>query len=125
MPRHCYLLDLHDDPALIAEYERWHRPDTVWPEIVASLRNAGIRELDIHRCGDRLVMLMEVDDDYSPAAKAAADAADPRVQAWEALMWRFQKPLPGSAPGEKWREALQIFSLQAAVAEQARKQQRD
>lgn len=120
MPRLCYLLDLHDDPELIAEYERRHRPDAVWPEIVASLRKAGIRELEIYRCGDRLAMLMDVDEDYSPAAKAAADAADPRVQAWEALMWKFQKPLPGAAPGEKWREAGRIFALsEASAAQQA------
>ncbi|WP_140727481.1 L-rhamnose mutarotase [Pseudomonas sp. Hp2] len=118
MPRHCYVLDLYDDPALIAEYERWHRTDTVWPEIVASLSGAGIRELEIFRSGDRLVMLMDVDEDYSPEAKAKADAANPRVQAWEELMWRFQKPLPGSAPGEKWREALRIFALSEAVAVQ-------
>ncbi|PPT54780.1 L-fucose mutarotase [Xanthomonas arboricola] len=113
--RLCYVLDLHDDPQLIAEYERWHRPSEVWPEVVASLQQAGIRELEIFRSGDRLVMLMEVGDDYDPAAKAARDAADPRIQAWEDLMWRFQKPLPGSAPGEKWREAGQIFALSAAV----------
>lgn len=113
--RLCYVLDLHDDPQLIAEYERWHRPSEVWPEVVASLQQAGIRELEIFRSGDRLVMLMEVGDDYDPAAKATRDAADPRIQAWEDLMWRFQKPLPGSAPGEKWREAGQIFALSAAV----------
>jgi L-rhamnose mutarotase len=118
MPRHCYLLDLHDDAALIAEYERWHRADTVWPEIVASLCEAGIRELEIFRSGDRLVMLMEVDEGYSPEAKAVADAGNPRVQAWEELMWRFQKPLPGSAPGEKWREAGRIFALSEAVVVQ-------
>lgn len=113
--RLCYVLDLHDDPQLIAEYERWHRPSEVWPEVVASLQQAGIRELEIFRSGDRLVMLMEVGDDYDPAAKAARDAADPRIQAWEDLMWRFQKPLPGSGPGEKWREAGRIFALSAAV----------
>jgi L-rhamnose mutarotase len=116
MPRRCYVLDLHDDPALIAEYERWHRADTIWPEVVASLQAAGIRELAIHRAGDRLVMLMDVDDGYDPAAKAAADAADPAVQAWEALMWRFQKPLPDAAPGEKWREATRVFALSEALA---------
>lgn len=116
MPRHCYVLDLHDDPALIAEYERWHRADTVWPEIVDSLREAGILELEIFRSGDRLVMLMETGAGFSPEAKAEADAGNPRVQAWEALMWRFQKPLPGSAPGEKWRQAGRIFALSEAVA---------
>ncbi len=118
MRRLCYVLDLHDDAELIAEYERWHRADTIWPEIVASLRDAGIHALDIHRAGDRLVMLMEVGEDYSPAAKVAADAANPRVQAWEQLMWRFQKPLPDAAPGEKWREATRIFALDEALAAQ-------
>lgn len=113
--RLCYVLDLHDDPQLIAEYERWHRPSEVWPEVVASLQQAGIEELEIFRSGDRLVMLMQVGDDYDPAAKAARDASDPRIQAWEDLMWRFQKALPGSAPGEKWREAGRIFALSAAV----------
>ncbi|MFA0922354.1 L-fucose mutarotase [Xanthomonas fragariae] len=118
MRRLCYVLDLHDDPQLIAEYERWHQPTEVWPEVVASLRKAGILALEIFRSGDRLVMLMEVGAGYDPAAKAARDASDPRIQAWEDLMWRFQKPLPGSAPGEKWREAERIFALSEAVAVQ-------
>lgn len=109
--RLCYALDLKDDPALIAEYERWHQPGNIWPEIVDSLRAAGIRDMEIFRAGNRLFMLMEVDDDFSPAAKAAADAADPRVQAWEALMWKFQQPLPFAQPGEKWVAMTPIFSL--------------
>ncbi|MGO1068855.1 L-rhamnose mutarotase [Lysobacter sp. CA199] len=111
MPRLCYALDLHDDPALIAEYERWHRPDTIWPEIVESIRAAGIRELEIHRSGDRLVLIMDVEDDYDPAVKSAADASNPAVQAWEELMWKFQEPLPGSPPGEKWSAMRRIFAL--------------
>ncbi|ASY86555.1 L-rhamnose mutarotase [Xanthomonas citri pv. malvacearum] len=118
MPRLCYVLDLHDDAALIAEYERWHQPTEVWPEVVASLQQAGILELEIFRSGDRLVMLMEVREDYDPAVKAARDAADPRIQAWEQLMWRFQKPLPGSKQGEKWRQAGRIFALSEAIAAQ-------
>ena len=106
-----YALDLHDDPALIAEYERWHSAGAVWPEILDSLIAAGIQDMEIHRVGDRLVLTMDVSEDYSPEAKAAADAANPRVQAWEALMSSFQKPLPGSAAGEKWRPMSRIFSL--------------
>jgi L-rhamnose mutarotase len=111
VPRLYYALDLHDDPALIAEYERWHSPEAIWPEVLDSIAAAGIRDMEIHRVGDRLVLTMEVDEDYSPQAKAAADAADPRVQAWESLMSSFQKPLPGSAPGEKWRLMTRVFSL--------------
>ena len=114
MPRLCFALDLNDDPALIAEYERWHQPDQVWPEVVESISSAGIRELEIFRVDDRLFMVMEVAEDFSLAAKAAADATNPRVQAWEALMWRFQKPLPRAESGAKWAAMKRIFSLTQA-----------
>ena len=106
-----YALDLKDDPTLIAEYERWHQPENIWPEILESIRAAGIRDLEIFRAGNRLVMVIDAPEDFSPEAKAASDAADPRVQAWEALMWRFQQPLPFADPGEKWVAMKRMFSL--------------
>jgi len=110
-----YVLDLHDDPALIAEYEHWHRPENVWPEIVHSLQAAGVHDLEIFRAGNRLVLVMTVPKDFSAERKAAADAADPRVQAWEALMWRFQQALPFARPDEKWVPMTPLFSLEAAL----------
>jgi L-rhamnose mutarotase len=106
-----YALDLKDDPASITEYERWHRPENIWPEIVDSIRAAGIRDLEIFRAGNRLVMVIDAPEDFSSDAKAAADAADPRVQAWEALMLQFQQPLPFAKPGEKWLPMMRVFSL--------------
>jgi len=114
MPRLCFALDLHDDPELIAEYERWHQPDRVWPDILASISAAGIHDLEIFRVDDRLLMVMDVAEDYSPDVKAAADSNNPRVQAWEALMWKFQKPLPHAKRGEKWVAMRRIFSLMEA-----------
>ena len=111
MPRMYFALDLHDDPQSIAEYERWHRPEHIWPEIVASIREAGVRELEIFRTGNRLVLTMDVAEDFDGAAKAAADAANPRVQAWEALMDTFQRRLPWAKPGQKWVPMERIFSL--------------
>ena len=111
-----YALDLKDDPALIAEYERWHRPKNVWPDIVDSIRDAGVRDLDIFRAGNRLVLVLDVADDYSAERKAASDAANPRVQEWEALMWKFQQALPFAKPGEKWVAMQPIFSLEEALA---------
>ncbi|HXO98996.1 MAG TPA: L-rhamnose mutarotase, partial [Luteibacter sp.] len=52
----CLALDLRDDPALIAEYERWHTKAFIWPEIVESIRTAGILDMQIFRTGNRLVM---------------------------------------------------------------------
>ena len=115
-----YALDLKDDPALIAEYERWHRPENIWPDIVESIRAAGIHDLEIVRAGNRLVMVIDAPEDFSPDAKAATDAANPRVQAWEALMWQFQQPLPFAKPGEKWVPMTRMFSLKQTLASRNR-----
>jgi len=111
MTRRVLILDLADDPELIAAYEDHHRPGAVPAPIVASIREAGIAGMEIHRSGNRLVMVMETDEGFDPAAKAAADAADPEVAAWEALMSRYQRPVPWAPPGAKWVEAERIFSL--------------
>lgn len=109
----CLALDLKDDPALIAEYEAHHR--AVWPEVVEHLRASGVRELEIFRIGTRLVMLMETDDAVFHAARmAAAERANPRIQAWEELMWRFQQPTPWTPAGAKWTPMQSIFRLSDA-----------
>jgi L-rhamnose mutarotase len=45
------------------------------------------------------------------AAKATADAQNPKVEEWEQLMWTFQQPLPFAVPGEKWMLMKKIFTL--------------
>jgi L-rhamnose mutarotase len=107
--RYCLALDLKNDPALIAEYEDWHRK--VWPEILKSIKDSGIRHMEIYRTGNRMFMIMETAADFSFEKKGAADAANPVVQEWEELMWKFQQPLPGSKPGEKWVLMDKIFSI--------------
>lgn len=110
--RQCLALDLKDDPALIAEYEAHHR--AVWPEVLAHLRANGITELEIFRIGNRLVMVMDTDDRFDPDRLAMAERADPRIQAWEELMWKFQQPTPWTAPGAKWTPMQSIFRLSDA-----------
>ena len=107
--RYCLALDLKDEPALIEEYEQYHR--NVWPEIVQSIRGAGIKELDLYRTGNRLFMIMETEPGFSFEKKAALDAANPSVQEWETLMWNYQQALPLARPGEKWILMTKIFSL--------------
>lgn len=109
MKRYCLALDLVNDPVLIAEYEAYHRE--IWPEIKKSIVDSGITNMEIYRIMDRLFMIMEVNDSFSFDAKGAADAANPKVQEWEALMWKYQKALPVAKPGEKWLMMDRIFSL--------------
>lgn len=108
--RYCLTLDLKDDPKLIAEYKRHH--EKIWPEITRSIHEAGIKDLEIYLLGNRLFMILEVEPEFSFAAKARADQANPKVQEWEELMWKFQKSLPQAKPGEKWLLMERIFKLE-------------
>jgi L-rhamnose mutarotase len=109
MKTYCLALDLVNDPLLIGEYEQYHKK--IWPEIAASIRNAGIRAMQIYRVENRLTMIMTVEDDFSFEKKNAMDRGNEKVLEWEKLMWKYQSALPGSAPGEKWRLMKLIFDL--------------
>ena len=108
--RFCLTLDLKNDPALIAEYWRYHQK--VWPEITESIKASGIVDMEIYLLGTRMFMIMEVDENFSFDKKAKADQENPKVRDWEQLMWRFQQALPQSHPGEKWRLMERIYKLE-------------
>ena len=111
MKRYCLALDLKDDPALIAEYEHWHKRENTWPEITDSIKDAGITNMEIYRTGNRLFMIMDTIDSFDFDIKAEMDIENPRVQEWEQLMWKFQQPLSWAEPGEKWVLMDKIFRL--------------
>ncbi len=107
--KYCFALDLNEDHVLIEEYEKWHQ--NVWTEIKEGLVVAGITEMEIYRTGNRLFMIMETDSSFSFDRKKALDAANIKIQEWENLMWKFQKPLPWAREGEKWVLMTKIFQL--------------
>jgi len=107
--KYCLALDLKDDEKLIAEYEDWHK--AVWPEIIDSIRDSGINELEIYRVFNRLFMIMETNEKFSFDKKNDMDQANPKVQKWENIMWKYQQALPLAKPGEKWILMNQIFDL--------------
>ena len=110
MKQYCLALDLVDDAALIAEYEAYHR--TVWPEILKSIIDSGIEQMEIYRTGNRLFMIIKASENFSFEKKSATDASNEKVQEWEQLMWKYQQALPGSKPGEKWILMDKIFSVE-------------
>jgi L-rhamnose mutarotase len=109
MDRYCLALDLKNDPALIAEYEAWHKE--VWPEIIESIRSEGIESMQLYQFSNRLFMIMEVNEEFSFEKKGAADAGNSKVQEWEELMWKYQQAIPEAKPGEKWVLMNKIFEL--------------
>ncbi|WP_282162678.1 L-rhamnose mutarotase [Ulvibacterium marinum] len=112
MKRHCLALDLKNDEALIAKYEEYHRE--VWPEVLDSLQDSGIVHMEIYRVGNRLFMIIEVEDSFSFEKKAQMDADNEKVQDWEVLMWDYQQALPMAKPGEKWLPMEKIFDFKAS-----------
>lgn len=107
--RYCFALDLKGDESLIKEYEVHHQ--RVWPEVLASIKEAGINNMEIYRFAARLFMVMEVSDGFSFEKKRQMDEGNEKVQEWESLMWKYQQAIPGAAEGEKWVQLQKIFSL--------------
>ena len=60
MKKYVLTLDLKNDLALIAEYKEWHQQ--VWAEIKTSIKDSGIESMNIYCLGNRLCMIMEVQD---------------------------------------------------------------
>ncbi len=109
LKRYCLALDLKPDAALIAEYEAYHRK--VWPEILQSIKEAGIENLEIYRIQNRLFMILEANENFSFERKTQMDDSNLKVQEWETLMWKYQQALPMTQPGEKWILMNKIFQL--------------
>lgn len=109
MKKFCLALDLIDDIVMIEEYEQWHKK--VAPEIKASIRDAGITNMELYRTGNRLFMIMETEDNFSFEQKEQMDTANEKVQVWENLMSTYQRPLPWAKQGEKWLLMQNIFEL--------------
>lgn len=111
MKTYCLALDLKDDPALIAEYKRYHRKDAIWPEVVENIKSQGILSEQIFLLGTRMVMVLHTADGFDLEAKAAMDRANSKMQEWEKLMWKYQRPVPQAKPGEKWVLMEKIFEI--------------
>ncbi len=109
--KHYLALDLQDDPELIAQYKEYHAPGNVWPEVLQSLRDSGVVDMEIHLTGNRLFMVLEVDDTFDMERKAQMDTDNPKVQEWEHLMMNFQKLLPWAQDGQKWVPMERVFKL--------------
>ena len=109
MKRFCLTLNLKNDPELIKQYEEHHK--AVWPEIISSIKNSGIKNMEIYRYGTSLFMIMEVADDFSSEKKQQSDRNNEKVQQWEELMWKYQQPFVEAAKDEKWIQMNKIFDL--------------
>lgn len=113
--RICLALDLVDDAKLIEEYIDYHKPENAWPQITQNMRENDIQDMEIYRTGDRLFMIMQVGENFDPAKSANTEQGKEKEDAWQQLMWKYQKALPWAKPGEKWVEMEKIYDLKNAL----------
>jgi L-rhamnose mutarotase len=106
MGRQVFFLDLKSD-SLGADYDAWHRPGCVPPQVLDDIRSAGVVAMEIYRCGNRLVLISETQDGIDAADRIGS----PESQDWEMLMDEFQQAIPAAAKGEKWAEGAKVFDL--------------
>jgi L-rhamnose mutarotase len=110
MRRHVLTIDLRDDPAAIAAYREHHQ--RVWPEVVESLRQAGVHRMEILMLGRRLVMILELNDGLDFRRVFAKHlASNPKVREWEQLMRSLQQPSSDAPPGDWWAVMDPVFRL--------------
>ena len=109
MKQYSLTCDLKNDPELIVKYRKYH--EKIWPEITQSIHDKRVIHMEIYLYKTRMFMIMEVNDDFSFEEALAMDKANPRVQEWENLMWKYQQSPPGAAKGEKWVLMEKIFDL--------------
>jgi L-rhamnose mutarotase len=105
-------LDLKEDSQLIKEYEHWHKPANIWPEIPAGIKEVGIQTMEIFRLGNRLFMIIEAGPKFDFDRDMSKLATLPRQREWEAFVSRFQKSALGETSSEKWKMMKKIFRLE-------------
>jgi L-rhamnose mutarotase len=108
---HYLILDLKNEPDLIAAYEVHHQ--NVWTEIEQSMQENGIIRCEIFRFTNRLMMRLEVNESFDFELKKERDANSQVVQDWEKQMWKYQQAIPQTPAGSKWQLMEKIYDWQS------------
>lgn len=109
--RYVQILELRDDPEMIKEYRKWHSEEYAWPEITQGIREVGILEMEIYILGTKLVMILEVPEDFDWDSAFARLSTLPRQAEWEAFVAKFQGCAPDAKSDEKWQLMERMFRL--------------
>ena len=109
--RYVQVLDLRDDPAMIAEYRKWHSEPYHWREIRDGIRSVGILEMEIYIRDNHLVMIVDTPADFDWTSAMNRLATLPRQAEWEAFVARLQGCNPDARSDEKWQMTERMFRL--------------
>ena len=109
MKIHGLTVNLKDDPEIIEKYRQYHAEP--WPEVMESLRAAGVLDMKIFLLGRRLFMYLATTDEFGSGTDAASgEDPHPRAAQWNELMNSFQEAVP-EAGGKLWAPMEQVFDF--------------
>ena len=109
--RYVQMLDICDEPALIAQYRKWHSEEYSWKEIRDGIRQVGILEMEIYILGNHLVMIVDTPADFDWPSAMDRLATLPRQAEWEAFVAKFQGCSADARSDEKWQMMERMFLL--------------
>jgi L-rhamnose mutarotase len=109
--RYCQMLELKNEPELIARYRRAHSKEESWKEIRDGIRQVGILEMEIYIKDNRLMMIVETPLDFNWDEAMSRLATLPRQAEWEAFVAQFQQCEANATSDEKWQMMERMFYL--------------
>ena len=109
--RYCQMLELKNEPELIARYRRAHSKEESWKEIRDGIRQVGILEMEIYIKDNRLMMIVETPLDFNWDEAMGRLATLPRQAEWEAFVAQFQQCEANATSDEKWQMMERMFYL--------------
>jgi len=104
LKRYAFLLRLR--PGAAADYEEAHH--SVWPEMLALLKRAGISEYSIYRRDDLLILALRTKDFEATWSRIENDPVNLR---WQAEMAPYFAPNEALRAGERFPMLEEVFYL--------------
>ena len=99
-------VDLSDDPTKIQDYIDYHA--NVWPEVIQDLKDRPIGRMRIYNVSNKLVMLLEVDQNFKLDDGIHIEPPRTKVEEWSETMFPLLKKLE-SGEFDIWKEMNKVF----------------
>lgn len=99
---------IHTKPEHFEEYKKYHA--SVWPEVLAKIKDCNIRNYSIFHKDGQLFAYMEYTGNNFEADMAKM-AADPKTKEWWTIMEPMQQPVQNRKEGEWWANMEEVFHL--------------
>ena len=102
-------LEIKNDPALREEYINVHRPDRMWPQVLANMDTMGVQDMELYLMGYQAFLVTAVAADFDMEREGPWWSELPREREWQAHVAQFQRVDAQSNAAEKWKSLKQIL----------------